>query len=125
MEQRMAGRIDQQGSKVREWKPGVVIGGLLALAGLIVTIGAAYQLQVTGEERRAQVVSPAPATAPTPEQLEARRAVAELQLERDRVNAALWRARVDAEAEKGATVRCYNGVRMIKRGNAWSNEGRC
>lgn len=127
MDNRIGTRIDVQPRKGRDWKPGVVIGGLLALAGAIVTIAAAYQLQITAETRRAaQIAPPAPATTPNARQ-QAQEELAQLRLERDKARAAAWRARVDADtrAANDPHVRCYSGVRMIKERGEWRNAGSC
>ncbi|MEN4903348.1 hypothetical protein [Luteimonas sp. TWI1437] len=128
MEHRIDARIDQR-AKAKDWKPGVIIGGILAIAGMLITAAAVYQLQVTGDERRAlsqsarSVAKPA-LPAPTPEQLQAREELARLQLERDLARAAAWRARVDAESGPDQ-VRCYSGTRLVKRDGAWTDAGRC
>lgn len=127
MEHRLEERIDAQPRKSRDWRLAVVGGGLLALAGMLVTIGAVYQLQLTGAARRAAALErPEPSIDP---QLEARRAAARRELEeiraqRDRAAAQEWRDRVDRDS--GADeIRCYGGVRMVRHGSEWMNAGSC
>lgn len=127
MEHRLEQRIDVQPRKSRDWRLAVIGGGILAFAGMLVTIGAVYQLQVTGDARRGPTLErPAPQLDP---ELEARRAAAKRELEavraeRDRAAAKAWRDRVDRDSVADE-IRCYSGVRMVRHGSEWMNAGRC
>ena len=116
--------MERRVRREKDWMPGVVIGGLLAAAGFLVTAAAAYQLQVTGDSRAAAAVAVSDMRSTSQETAAAREELAGIRLERDRAIAKEWRERVDREmgAEK---VRCYSGTRLVLINGEWINHGTC